>query len=128
MVPEELKYTKDHEWIKVEGDEITVGITDHAQSALGDITYVELPEEDEDFSAGDSFGTIESVKAASDCYVPVSGSVVAVNDELENTPEFINSDPYGDGWLVKVTLTDATELEELMDSEAYETLLKEEEE
>lgn len=127
MVPDDLKYSKDHEWVKVEGDSATIGITDHAQSALGDITYVELPEEEEDFSAGDSFGTVESVKAASDCYMPVSGKISEINEELENTPEVINSDPYGDGWLIKVELADTGELDKLMDAAAYETFLSEEE-
>ncbi|MHC4874636.1 MAG: glycine cleavage system protein GcvH [Planctomycetota bacterium] len=128
MVPEELKYSKDHEWIKIEGGEATIGITDHAQSQLGDITYVELPEEDEDLSAGDSFGTVESVKAASDCFMPLSGKVSEINEELENTPEVVNSDPYGDGWLIKVEIADESEIADLMDAKGYEELLKEEEE
>ncbi len=120
-----LYYTKDHEWVKVEGNVALVGVTDFAQNSLGSIVYVELPEIDEAFETEDSFGTIESVKAASDMLMPVSGTVTEVNDELENDPSLVNSAPY-ENWIVKVTLSDESELEELMNAEEYEAYCNEE--
>ncbi len=118
-IPADLRYTKDDEWIKVDGEEGIVGITDYAQDALSDIVYVELPGEGESLQEGDTFGVVESVKAASDLYMPISGEIVMVNDDLQDTPEILNSDPYGEGWLVRVKLTNAGELDSLMDSAAY---------
>jgi glycine cleavage system H protein len=120
QIPEQLKYTKDHEWLRIEEDgTATIGITDYAQSSLGDITFVELPETDESFEAGNVFGVVESVKAASDLYMPVSCKVIAVNEALPNSPESVNSDPYGEAWMVKVQLDDASQLDGLMGAEAY---------
>lgn len=124
MYPKEFRYTEDHEWIKVEGNIGTVGITDYAQKQLGDIVYVELPEVDDEFSKGDEVGTVESVKAASPIFIPVSGKIVEVNEELEDTPELLNQDPHGKGWIFKVELSDESELDELMTAESYEELIK----
>ncbi|MGV3511740.1 MAG: glycine cleavage system protein GcvH [Novosphingobium sp.] len=118
-------FTKDHEWIAVEGDEATVGITDYAQSQLGDITFVELPGEGSEAVKGDSASVVDSVKAASDVYAPVSGRVTVANAALEDQPELVNSDPEGDGWLWKMTLSDAAELEGLMDEAAYQAYVAE---
>ncbi|MEX0326189.1 MAG: glycine cleavage system protein GcvH [Puniceicoccaceae bacterium] len=119
-IPETLKYTAEHEWVRLEEDgTATIGITDYAQSSLGDITFVELPEVDESFSVGESFGVVESVKAASDLYMPVAGKVIAVNDALSNAPEAVNGDPYGEAWMVRIQLEDAADLEGLMDAAAY---------
>ncbi len=124
-VPEELSYTRSHEWIRTEGETATVGITDHAQDELGDIVFVELPEEGATLEAGDSFGTVESVKAVSDLYTPVGGEVVEVNEALNDSPEKINEDPYGDGWIVKLrTSGDASDL---LSASEYEQFLEEEE-
>ena len=123
-VPEELQYTKSHEWVRTEGDTATIGITDHAQDELGDVVFVELPEEGDTFEAGDSFGTVESVKAVSDLYTPVGGEVVEVNEALDDSPEKINEDPYGDGWIVKLRVSDEGEL---LSASDYEQLLEEEE-
>jgi glycine cleavage system H protein len=122
-VPEELQYTKSHEWVRIEDDTATVGITDHAQEELGDIVFVELPEEDTTFEVGDSFGTIESVKAVSDLYAPVGGDVVEVNEALNDSPEKVNEDPYGDGWIVKLRVSGEGDLLSATD---YEKLLEEE--
>ncbi|MFO7724796.1 MAG: glycine cleavage system protein GcvH [Oceanipulchritudo sp.] len=120
LIPENLKYTKDHEWVRVEEDgTLTVGVTDYAQSSLGDVTFVELPELDESFESGDAFGVVESVKAASDLYMPVSGSVVAVNEALAETPETVNSDPYGEAWMLRIKPDNAEDSGELMDAAAY---------
>ncbi|HEC22919.1 MAG TPA: glycine cleavage system protein GcvH [Chloroflexi bacterium] len=120
QVPEDRKYTKTDEWIKVvEGDEALVGITDYAQDQLSDIVYVELPEVGESFSAGDVFGVVESVKAAADLNMPASGEVVAVNTELEDTPEIVNEDPFEKGWMIRVRLSDPSELDALLDAAAY---------
>ncbi len=124
-VPEELQYTKSHEWVHTEGDTATIGITDHAQEELGDIVYIELPEEGATFEAGDSFGTVESVKAVSDLYTPVGGEVVEVNEALNDSPEKINEDPYGDGWIVRLRVSD--EGAGLLSASDYEQLLEEEE-
>lgn len=114
-----LKFTKDHEWIKVEGDTATVGISDYAQKQLGDVVFVELPEVGREVSSGDELAVVESVKAASEVYAPVSGEVTEVNEDLEGAPETVNAAPTGDGWFVKMTLSDAGELDALMDEAAY---------
>ncbi len=126
-VPSELKFLSSHEWVLVEGDIATVGVSDHAQELLGDLVYVELPEQGSTISAGDSVAVIESVKAASDTYAPVSGEIVEVNGELEDSPEKINDDPYGDGWMYKVALEDPDEVEALLDAEAYAIVIEDDE-
>ncbi|HHP51508.1 MAG TPA: glycine cleavage system protein GcvH [Moorella mulderi] len=125
-VPADLYYTKTHEWAKVEGNKARIGITDHAQEALGEIVFVELPQVGDELSAGDSLGAVESVKAASDVYTPVSGKVVAVNEALLSSPGDINADPYGKGWMVEIEMSNPSEVEKLLDAKAYEELLKEE--
>jgi len=122
-IPEDLQYTKSHEWVRIEGDTATIGITDHAQDELGDLVFVELPEEGDTFDAGESFGTVESVKAVSDLYAPVGGEVVEVNSALEDAPENINEDPYGEGWIVKLRTTDGADL---LSPEEYEKVVEEE--
>lgn len=122
-ISSELLYTSEHEWVLVEENIVTVGITDHAQSELGDITFVELPGDEDEFSAGDEAGTIESVKAASPVYSPLSGKIVEVNSELEDEPGAVNSDPYGAGWIFRMELSDPEELADLLTPEAYEALL-----
>lgn len=123
-IPSNLKYTKEHEWVADNGDgTVTIGITDHAQAALGDVTFVDLPKEGDSFAAGDVFGTVESVKAASDLYCPVSGEIVAVNGELDGAPESVNSDPYGAAWMIKVKLSNAAELGDLLDAAGYQAVL-----
>ena len=123
-VPEELLYTKTHEWVRREGENATVGITAHAQDELGDVVFVELPEEGATFGAGDSFGVVESVKAVSDLYAPVGGEVVQVNTTLNDSPEQVNEDPYGRGWMIQLRVTDEGEL---LSADEYEKLLEEEE-
>lgn len=118
-IKKDLYYSEDHEWIKVEGDIVYIGITDYAQHSLGSIVYVEMPDVDDEFDAGEVFGVIESVKAASDSFMPVSGTIVEINEDLEDEPESINAAPY-EKWILKVKLNDASELEKLMDSKAYE--------
>jgi glycine cleavage system H protein len=120
-IPGDLKYTKDDEWVRVKGDEGEIGITDYAQSHLSDIVYVELPEVGREVNAHDSIGAIESVKAAADIYSPVSGSVVAVNDALPDSPELVNQDPYGKAWMARLKLSNPAELDDLMDAVAYQT-------
>ena len=122
-IPEDLQYTKSHEWVRIEGDSVTIGITDHAQDELGDVVFVELPDEGDTFDAGESFGTVESVKAVSDLYTPVGGEVVEVNSALEDAPENINEDPYGEGWIVKLRTTDDADL---LSPEEYEKVVEEE--
>ena len=122
-VPAELKYTKDHEWIKVEGDIATIGITDFAQGELGDIGYVEVESLDDTLEADAVFGTVEAVKTVSDLFMPIAGEVIAFNDTLEDTPEIVNEDPYGAGWMIKVKLSDPKEIENLLDATAYTTLV-----
>ena len=124
QIPEELQYTKDHEWIRIEADgkKATVGITAYAQESLGDITFVELPGEGEEFSAGDTFGAVESVKAASDLYCPAAGTISEINGELDSAPELINDDPFGAGWIIKIDLEEGTDLSELLDAAAYKAL------
>jgi len=112
-------YTETHEWIRVEGDHGYVGITDYAQEQLSDIVYVEVPEEGDTFAKGEVYCVVESVKAASDCYLPVEGEIVEVNGELEDSPDLVNTDPYGEGWFVKIAIGDAEELNDLMDADAY---------
>ena len=126
-VPVELKFLSSHEWVLVEDNVATIGVSDHAQELLGDLVYVELPEQGSTVAAGDSVGVIESVKAASDTYAPVSGEVIEVNDELEGAPESINNDPYGDGWMYKVAMEDPEEVESLLDAEAYTEVITDEE-
>jgi len=123
--PEELKYTEEHEWVMVEDDIVTVGITDFAQDSLGDVVFVELPEVGASVEAGKSFGVVESVKAVSDVYSPVTGEVVEVNDELPDAPETINTSPYEDGWMVKIRLSDTAELDDLLDVDAYQAFVEE---
>ncbi len=127
MVPQDLMYTKKHEWIKVDGDGGTVGITDYAQGELGDIVFVELPKVGTKVEQMKSFGAIEAVKAVVDLYAPVSGEVLETNPELRDKPEVINSDPYGEGWIIKLRIDDSGELENLLSSADYEKLLEEEE-
>lgn len=122
--PEELKYTKEHEWVRVEDDEATVGITDYAQDALGDIVFVELPREGDSVENAKGAAVVESVKSASDIYAPVSGNVSAVNPKLESNPELVNQSPYGDGWMFKLELKDASELDGLMSAEEYAKLVE----
>jgi len=123
MIPANLKYTKDHEWIRVEGDHAFVGITAYAQEQLGDIVFVEIETVGETLAIGESFGSIEAVKTVSDLFMPVSAEILEVNPALEGTPEIINSDPYGKGWMVKLALTNAAEITELMDAAAYTELV-----
>lgn len=122
-LPENLKYTKDHEWVRVEGDVAVVGVTDYAQSQLGDIVYVEIETEGDELDKEEVFGTIEAVKTVSDMYMPISGEVIEVNESLENAPEAVNKDPYGDGWMIKVKIADESQLEELLSAEAYKELI-----
>ena len=126
MPPSDRKYRKSHEWVLVDGDVGTIGISSHAQSELGDIVFVELPETGIELAAGDEFGTIESVKAVSELYAPVSGEVVEVNDALGDQPELVNSDPLGDGWMIKIKLSDASQLDELMGEGDYDSYVDEE--
>ena len=126
-VDERCLYTDTHEWVRVEGDEATTGITDHAQEQLSDIVYVELPEVGDAFAKGDAFAVVESVKAASDCYMPIGGEIIEVNEELSEAPELVNEDPYEAGWFVRFRVSDASELEDLMDAAAYEEFVAEEE-
>ena len=121
--PEDLKYTKDHEWIRVEGDVAYVGITDYAQSELGDIVYVDITTEGETVAKEEVFGTIEAVKTVSDLFMPASGEVLEVNAELEDAPELVNQEPYGKGWLIKVSVADAAELDSLLSAEEYQQLI-----
>ncbi len=119
-IPSELKYATSHEWVRNEGDgTVTIGITEHAQDLLGDMVFVELPDVDDEISTGDDIAVAESVKAASDIYAPISGTVVEVNEDLEDSPELVNSDAFGDGWLFKVKVDDLSELENLLDAEGY---------
>lgn len=122
-VPDDLQYTKSHEWVRTEDDTATIGITDHAQEELGDVVFVELPDEGDTFDAGESFGTVESVKAVSDLYAPVGGEIVEVNSALEDAPEKINEDPYGEGWIIKLRTSDEADL---LSPEEYEKVVEEE--
>jgi glycine cleavage system H protein len=127
MNPKELKYSKDHDWARVEGNVVTLGITDHAQESLGDVVFVELPVVGATVSAGQSYGTVESVKAVSDIVAAVSGTVVAVNEMILDTPDTLNRDPYGEGWLVRVETSHLADLETMMSAEEYDAFLAEEE-
>ena len=122
-VPDELKYTKDHEWVRVEGESIVVGVTDFAQKELGDIVYVDVDTEGETIEKEEVFGSVEAVKTVSDLMMPVSGEIVALNDALEDEPELVNTDPYGDGWMIKVLVSDFTELDSLLSADQYKALL-----
>lgn len=126
--PKELRYSDEHEWVAIEDDVATVGITDYAQEQLGDVVYVELPAVDDEVIKDEAFGVVESVKAVSDIYAPVTGRVLEVNIDLPESPEVINEDPYGDGWMIKVRMSDVTELDDLMTAEQYERYIEEEEE
>ncbi|MCK1976300.1 glycine cleavage system protein GcvH [Jeotgalicoccus huakuii] len=123
-LPQDLKYSEDHEWVKVEGNTVTIGITDFAQSELGDIVFVELPEEGDDVSTGESFGSVESVKTVSELIAPVSGSIVAINEELEDSPELVNENPYEGAWMLKVELSDESELDNLLDAAGYQAVIE----
>ncbi|MEW5705957.1 MAG: glycine cleavage system protein GcvH [Actinomycetota bacterium] len=125
MIPEDLLYFEEHEWVRTENTTATIGISDYAQNALGDIVYVDLPKVGDEVSMGDTVGEIESVKSTSELRTPVSGKVLEVNESIVDTPEIINEDPYGSGWLFKVEMTDPTELDELMNAEEYEAYIKE---
>ncbi|WGK65566.1 glycine cleavage system protein GcvH [Croceiramulus getboli] len=118
-IPAELKYTKDHEWARIEGDVLTVGITDFAQGELGDIVYVEVETVGESLDKDEVFGTVEAVKTVSDLFLPVSGEILEFNEALEDEPELVNTDPYGDGWMIKLKVADPSELDDLLDAEAY---------
>lgn len=122
-IPSELKYTKDHEWVRIEGDVATVGITDFAQGELGDIVYVEVDALDESLDKEEVFGTVEAVKTVSDLFLPLSGEIVAFNESLEDEPEKVNSDPYGEGWMIKIKLSDTAELDGLMSDTDYKELI-----
>lgn len=123
-IPSDLKYNKSHEWVRVEGDVAVVGITDFAQAELGDIVYVDLPEAGKALKAGETFGTVESVKTVSDVYAPVSGDVVEVNGALANASEKVNSDPFGEGWMIKIKIADPAEIASLLDADAYKATLE----
>ncbi len=123
-LPENLKYTKEHEWIRVEGNIATVGITDFAQGELGDIVFVEIETEGENLDKGETFGTVEAVKTVSDLFMPIGGEVVEFNAALEDSPELINKDAYGDGWMIKIDMSDASELDELMDVDSYKAMIE----
>ncbi|MGH7907641.1 MAG: glycine cleavage system protein GcvH [Candidatus Binataceae bacterium] len=127
-IPPTLKYSKEHEWVAAEGPVATIGITDHAQDQLGEIVYIELPSVGDKISKDDPFGVVESVKAVSDIYAPVSGTVIEINEDLPESPETVNDDPYGDGWLVKVRISDASDLDDLLDDEEYGALVASEKE
>jgi glycine cleavage system H protein len=122
------RYAKSHEWVRLEGDTAVIGVSDYAQHLLSDVVYVELPEVGDTVTKGESFGTVESVKAAEDAYAPISGEVVEVNSDLEDNPQWVNEDPYGKAWMIKVAPSNLSELDELMDAAAYEAFVREEEE
>jgi len=124
ILPDDIKYSQDHEWIRVEGDTFVIGITDYAQEQLGDIVYVEMPPAGTTFSQGDEFGTVESVKAVSELFLPVGGEVVKINANLEETPELVNQDPYAKGWMIEIKPEDPSEIDGLMDKGAYLEMLK----
>ena len=123
--PKDYRYTREHEWIKVDGNQATIGITDYAQNSLGDIVFVELPKVGDEVTSGKTFGSVESVKAVSDLISPLSGRVVEVNQKVVDAPETVNEDPYGEGWLIRIELTDSAEVDELLDAEAYRKLIAE---
>ena len=121
--PSDLRYTRDHEWVRIDGDEATIGITQYAAEQLGDIVFVELPDAGRDLEVAKAFGVVESVKAVSDLFAPLSGSVTSTNDALSSEPELVNSDPYGAGWMVKMTVADAAQVDDLLDGGAYDDLI-----
>ena len=125
MNPVELKYAKEHEWVRVEGDVAVIGISEFAQDQLGEVVFVDMPSEGDTVTAGETFGEIESVKSVSELYSPLTGEIVAVNDSLSDVPETVNSDPYGDGWMIKVEIADPSELDDLMSAEEYEAFVAE---
>ncbi len=123
-IPADLKYTQDHEWVRVDGDVVTVGITDFAQGELGDIVFVEIETEGEELDKGETFGTVEAVKTVSDLFMPVGGEITEFNEALADDPELVNKDPYGEGWMIKVKVADTAELDELMDADAYKAMVE----
>lgn len=123
-IPAELKYTQDHEWVRVEGDVATVGVTDFAQGELGDVVFVEIETEGETLDKGETFGTVEAVKTVSDLFMPVGGEVTEFNETLADDPELVNKDPYGEGWMIKIKIADTTELADLMDADAYKAMIE----
>jgi len=123
-IPDGLHYSKDHEWLRVEGETGTVGITDHAQDSLGDVVYVELPKVGDSFAAHEAFGSVESVKAVSELFLPVGGEVTEVNESLQDEPEKVNTDPYGDGWMVRVRIADASQVDGLLSPKEYEDFIR----
>ncbi len=122
-IPQDLKYTKDHEWIKIEGNEAYIGITDFAQSELGDIVYIEIEHDGEEIAVGEVFGTVEAVKTVSELFMPVSGKIIEINPDLESTPELVNESPYEKGWMIKIEITNSSELDELLSVEAYKEII-----
>lgn len=124
-IPEELKYSKDHEWVKIDRNRATIGITDYAQDSMGDIVFIELPAVDDEIDMGDAFGVVESVKAASDLYLPLSGKVIEINEGLIDSPEIINEDPYGRGWMIVIELLEPSQVEDLLSADQYHKLLEE---
>ncbi len=122
-IPQELKYTKDHEWVKIEGDTATIGVTDFAQGELGDIVYVEVETLDETLEKEEVFGTVEAVKTVSDLFMPLSGEIIEFNDSLEDEPEKVNEDPYGEGWMIKIKLSDTSEVEDLLSADEYKEVV-----
>lgn len=127
-IPDDLHYSKDHEWVRVDGNVATVGITDYAQDSLGDVVYVELPKVGDDFAANESFGSVESVKAVSEVFSPVSGEIVGINEALADTPEKVNQDPYGDGWMIRVQMSNSGEVDSMLTAAEYEDFTKAEKE
>lgn len=119
-IPADLKYTKDHEWVKIDGDHAIIGITDFAQGELGDVVYVEIETLDESLAEGEVFGTVEAVKTVSDLYMPLDGEVIEVNEGIESDPEVVNKDPYGEGWMIKIKMSDASQVDNLLSAEAYQ--------
>lgn len=122
-IPEDLKYTKDHEWVRVEGNVATVGVTDFAQSELGDIVFVEIETLDEELEKEEVFGSVEAVKTVSDLFMPIGGTIIEINEKIESSPELVNSDPYGEGWMIKIEINEASDIENLLTAEAYSNLI-----
>jgi len=122
-IPEDLRYTKDHEWVRVEGNVATVGVTDFAQSELGDIVFVEIETLDEELDKEEVFGSVEAVKTVSDLFMPIGGTVIEINENIESSPELVNSDPYGEGWMIKIEINEASDIENLLTAEAYSNLI-----
>ena len=123
-LPEELKYTKDHEWVKIEGDIATIGITDFAQSELGDIVYIDVETLDETVEANEVFGTVEAVKTVSDLFMPITGEIIELNESLDDEPELVNTDPYGEGWMIKIKISDIETINDLLDADSYQALIE----